>query len=441
MATTIPPVHNYESQIVFSNQSNNIKSTDVINWTIAPSGDDVYFNLYKSRMTFKLKITGLANNASTSPKVLYVPVKKNMSGIVNNTKVTYTYWNGENLTSLPLSADNENIGQIRSLLNALTDNKHNNVVNEGLKELSYIYYDDRDYIGSATASVVSHTAQVAAEIGRPYGGKLFHNMLKFTQPANSTTAYTTINVNFADIFEGCSQERFINLTQMDAQIYPTNDDAYFYINGTNIQTATSPDATPTNTAFTGVYFDTCTLWYHSYKTSDDSTFDPEDTQLVKNQIMTKTFRIPSGQGFIDDRVLVNFPVKMMFMMFTDDAGDFSSLKDVRFKRISLNIAGEQKRIINVDNTNTPDGIDHTFFEWMDYLCNSRSDDYDTLLTYKTWLNQFRIFAFPIAEWFPMRAANQIQFEIELDNSVTGAPNSTATVRMHLIMIRANTISA
>ena len=30
MATTIPPVHNYESQIVFSNQSNNIKSTDVI---------------------------------------------------------------------------------------------------------------------------------------------------------------------------------------------------------------------------------------------------------------------------------------------------------------------------------------------------------------------------------------------------------------------------
>ena len=76
MATTIPPVHNYESQIVFSNQSNNIKSTDVINWTIAPSGDDVYFNLYKSRMTFKLKITGLANNATGSPKVLYVPIKK-----------------------------------------------------------------------------------------------------------------------------------------------------------------------------------------------------------------------------------------------------------------------------------------------------------------------------------------------------------------------------
>ena len=101
---------------------------------------------------------------------------------------------------------------------------------------------------------------------------------------------------------------------MDAQIYPTNDDAYFYISGTNIQTATTPDATPTDTAFSRVLFDTCTLWYHSYKTSDDSTFDPEDTQLVKNQIMTKTFRIPSGQGFIDDRVLVNFPVKMMFMM-------------------------------------------------------------------------------------------------------------------------------
>ena len=206
--------------------------------------------------------------------------------------------------------------------------------------------------------------------------------------------------------------------------------------------------------------------YHSYKTSDDSTFDPEDTQLVKNQIMTKTFNITPGgadsKTFIDDRVLVNFPVKMMFMMFTDKNGDFSSLKNIRISRISLNIAGEQKRIINVDNTNTPDGeqkriinvdntntpdgIDHTFFEWMDYLCNSRSDEYDTLLTYKTWLNhtlltyktwlnQFRIFAFPLAEWFPMRASNQIQFEIELEDEVA------ATTQMHLIMIRANTVGA
>ena len=38
--TTVPPVHNYENQIVFSNQSNNIKSNDIINFTIAPSGDD-----------------------------------------------------------------------------------------------------------------------------------------------------------------------------------------------------------------------------------------------------------------------------------------------------------------------------------------------------------------------------------------------------------------
>ena len=126
-----------------------------------------------------------------------------------------------------------------------------------------------------------------------------------------------------------------------------------------------PNGAENDTAFAGVYFDTCTLWYHSYKTSDDSTFDPEDTQLVKNQIMTKTFRIPSGQGFIDDRVCWSTsPSRLMFMMFTDDDGDFSELLDVRFKRISLNIAGEQKRIINVDNTNTPDGIDHTFFEWM-----------------------------------------------------------------------------
>ena len=355
-----------------------------------------------------------------------------MSGIVNNTKVTYTYWNGENLASLPLSADNENIGQIRSLLNALTDNKNSHSVNEGLKELSYIYYDDRDY------DTDDETERAAANMSRPYGGQLFYNILKFTKTASEvdgTEYVTTINVNFAAIFEGCSQERFINVTQVDAQIYPTNDDAYFYIEGTNIKTTTSQDANPADTAFTGVYFDTCTLWYHRYKTSDDSIFDPEDTQLVKNQIMTKTFRIPSGQGFIDDRVLVNFPVKMMFMMFRDDNGDFSELLDVRFKRISLNIAGEQKRIINVDNENTPNRIDHTFFEWMDYLCNSRSDEYDTLLTYQTWLNQFRIFAFPLAEWFPMRASNQIQFEIELEEKVA------ATIQMNLIMIRANVVNA
>lgn len=424
--TTIPPTHNYESQVVFSNQQNNIKSNDVINWTIAPSGDDTYFDLFKSRMTFKVKMTGLTS--TSSDKTIYVPVKKNMAGIVNNTKVTYTYWDGDSLASLPLSADNENIGQIRSLLNTITDNKHNNVVNEGLKELSYIAYDD-----------VSSTN--AATLGRPYDGKLFYNVLKFVQKSGSTVAYSTINVNFSDIFEGCSQERFINLTQMDAQIIPTNDDAYFYISNGKIKTMSSPTTNPVDTTFGGVFFDSCILWYHSYKTANEDAFDPEDTKLVKNQIMTKTFKIPANQGFIDDRVLVNFPIKMMFMVFTDDNGDFSSLKDVRFKRIAMNIAGEQKRILNVDNGNNPDGIDHTFFEWVDYLCNSRSDEYDTLLTYKTWRDQFRVFAFPIAEWFPQRAQNQLQFEIELDNSDDNAPNKTEILQMHLIMIRANQVQA
>lgn len=425
--STIPPTHNYESQIVFSNQSNNIRSNDIINCTIAPSGDDNYFDLYKSRLTFKLKITGLA--AATADKTIDVPVKKNMAGIVNNTKVSYTYFDGEALKTLSLSADNENIGQIRSLLNTLTDNKHNHVVNENIKELSYIYYDTKDQSGSANTDVTESSADLAR---RPYGGQLFYNKLKFTQKSGSTEAFCTINVNFSDIFEGCSQERFINLTQMDMQIIPTNDDAFFYISDGKI--ATGITTTP-STAFTRVYFDTCTIWYHSYKTSADDVFDPEDTQLVKNQIMTKTFNIPKTQDFIDDRVLVNFPVKMMFMLFTNSAGDFSKLKDVKFKGLSLNIAGEQKRIINVDNSNNPDGIDHTFFEWMDYLCNSRSDEYDTLLTYKTWLNQFKIYAFPLAEWFPMKASNTIQFEIRFD----GAPSSTETTQMHLIMIRANTV--
>ena len=423
--STIPPTHNYESQIVFSNQTNNIRSNDIINWTIAPSGDDTYFDLYKSRMTLKLKITGLT--AETTDTTLLVPVKKNMAGIVNNTKVTYTYFDGDALKTLTLSADNENIGQIRSLLNTMTDNKHNHVVNENLKELSYIYYDTQDLSGSDNKIVTSKTADIAC---RPYDGQLFYNKLKFIQKKNETTAYCTINVNFSDIFEGCSQERFINLTQMDAQIIPTNDTDFFDYDSTGKMKIDGE-----YTTITGVYFDTCTLWYHSYKTASDDTFDPEDTQLVKNQIMTKTFSIPKGQDFIDDRVLVNFPVKMMYMLFTDQNGNFSKLKDVKFSRISLNIAGEQKRIINVDNNNNPDGIDHTFFEWMDYLCNSRSDEFDTLLTYKTWLKQFKVYAFPLAEWFPMRSSNQIQFEIKFET----APDAANTTQMHLIMIRANQV--
>ena len=417
--TTVPPVHNYENQIVFSNQSNNIKSNDIINFTIAPSGDDCYFDLYKSRITFKLKITGLTADA-TKDKTLLVPVKKNMSGIVNNTKVTYTYFDGDTLKNLPLSADNENIGMIRGLLNAITDNKHNHVVNENIKELSYIYYDAID-------DDINKTSNAAELACRPYNGQLFYNKLKFIQKKASTEAYCTINVNFSDIFEGCSQERFINLTQMDAQIIPTNDDAFFYIENDQI------NIDGTKTKFAGVFFDTCKVWYHSYKTSADDVFDPEDTQLVKNQIMTKTFNIPANQKFVDNNVIVNFPIKMMFMLFTDENGDFSKLKDVKFSNLTLKIAGETARPINVDNSNTPEGIDHTFFEWMDYLCNSRSDEFDTLLTYKTWINQFKIYAFPISEWYPQKATNTLQFEINFENP----PSADKTTQMHLIMIRAN----
>lgn len=421
--TTVPPVHNYENQVVFSNQSNNIKSNDIISFNIAPSGDDVYFDLYKSRITFKLKITGLTADAKKD-QTLLVPVKKNMSGIINNTKVIYTYFDGDTLKTLPLNADNENIGQVRSLLNTLTDNKHNHIVNENLKELSYIYYDSVDFSGSDDKNVTSSTAQVAC---RPYDGQLFYNKLKFIQKKGSTEAFCTINVNFSDIFEGCSQERFINLTQMDIQLIPTNDDAYFFINNGKI------NINGTDTDFGGVFFDTCKAWYHTYKTSSDDVFDPEDTQLVKNSITTKTFNIPANQKFIDNNVIVNFPIKMMFMLFTNENGDFSKLKDVKFSKLTLKIAGENPRSIDVDNNNTPEGKDHTFFEWMDYLCNSRSDEYDTLLTYKTWVNQFKVYAFPISEWFAQKATNNLLFEINFEE----APSSDKTTQMHLIMIRAN----
>ena len=82
-----------------------------------------------------------------------------------------------------------------------------------------------------------------------------------------------------------------------------------------------------------------------------------------------------------------------------------------------------------------------------------SNGWITLLTYKTWTKQFHVYAFPMGEWFPMRAANQVQFEIELDNNVTDAANKpiegelpddyrdyTGRLQMHLIMVRANTVS-
>ena len=52
-----------------------------------------------------------------------------------------------------------------------TDNKHNNVVNKGLKELSYIYYDALDY------DTTDKTERAAVNMGgRPYDGKLFYNI-------------------------------------------------------------------------------------------------------------------------------------------------------------------------------------------------------------------------------------------------------------------------
>ena len=54
------------------------------------------------------------------------------------------------------------------------------------------------------------------------------NYPQYVQKSRSTVAYSTIKVNFSDIFEGYSQDRFINLTQMDFQNIPTNDDAQFY---------------------------------------------------------------------------------------------------------------------------------------------------------------------------------------------------------------------
>ena len=430
---SLPPIHNYTKQVVFSNRDHNISPNDVINFTIATSADNIYMDLYNSRITFKLKITGLTKNTTGSDKIFTVPVKKNMSGIVNNTTLVYTYFSPDQdgVKTLTLNTDCENVGMIRSVLNTLTDNSFNNHVNEELKELSYILYDDVQW-GSDDSEIVENTKKCARFLKRPYKGQLFFNELSFKQPNNSEIAYTYINVPFKDIMEGCSEESFINLIQLDAEIILQDSTNYFYIQDGKINIRTGYDQDITQANFNNVYIDSCSLWYHNYKSNNDDDFAPEDTQIPKNQILTKTFKIPAHQAFIDDRIIVNFPVKMAYIMFTNNDGDFSSLEDVKLKKICLNIAGEQKRQIIAED-DTPDGIYSLFFEWMNYLCNSRSDEYSTLLTYKTFRDQFRIYAFPLAEWFPMRASNVLQFEIELDG------DNTETLQMHLIMIRANQV--
>lgn len=430
---SLPPIHNYEKQVVFSNREHNISPNDVINFTIATSGDNVYFDLYQSRITLKLKLTGLTKNTTGSEKIFTVPVKKNMAGIINNSKVTYTFFSPEKdgLKTLSLNADNENIGMIRSLLSTLTSNSQNNRVNADLNELSCILYDDVQY-GSDANEIVENTKQCARYLKRPYKGQLFFNELVFKQLNNSETAYCTINIPFSSVFEGCSEERFINLVQMDAELILQDSTNYFYIDSAKINVREGYDQEITQANFGNVYIDTCSIWYHNYKTNDDGTFDPADTEIPKNQILTKTFKIPEHQGFIYNNVICNFPIKTMYILFTNNEGDFSSLEDVKIKKINLNIAGEQKRTI-ISEEDTPDGKYSLFFEWMNYINNSRQDEYSTLLTYKTWRDQFKIYAFPLSEFFPMRASNQVQFEIELED------DNVQTLQMHIIMIRASQV--
>lgn len=430
---SLPPIHNFEKQVIFSNRDHNISPNDLINFTIATSGDNVYFDLFQSRISLKLKITGLTKNTTGSEKIFTVPVKKNMAGIINNSKVTYTFFSPEKdgLKTLSLNADNENIGMIRSLLSTLTSNSQNNRVNEELKELSYILYDNVQY-GSDANEIVENTKQCARYLKRPYKGQLFFNELTFKQQNNSETAYCTINIPFSSVFEGCSEERFINLVQMDAELILQDSTNYFYIDAGKINVREGYDQEITQANFGNVYIDTCSIWYHNYKTNDDDTFDPADTEIPKNQILTKTFKIPEHQGFIYNNVICNFPIKTMYILFTNNEGDFSSLEDVKIKKINLNIAGEQKRTI-ISEEDTSDGKYSLFYEWMNYINNSRQDEYSTLLTYKTWRDQFKIYAFPLSEFFPMRASNQVQFEIELED------DNVQTLQMHIIMVRASQV--
>lgn len=410
-------IHNYQRQVIFTGREHSITPNDQLTFTIAPSGDNSYFNLYKSRLELKIKLT-LDKAPGAATTVVYVPVKKNMSGIVNNTKATYTYWEEGELKTLTMSSDNENVGQVKSILNAIRTPRKQHYVDEGLKELSYIYNDDSD-------------DETAIPAERPYGNRLFFDCLKFTFAANATTAYCNITIPFCDIFEGLSSEKFINLTQLDAEVYFQDYTNYFKFDGGNI--ILRPGATYVENKtlkLSSVVIDSAYIWLHNYVTADQSFFDPADTIIPKTQIQTKTFKLQAGASYIDNNVIVNFPIKFMYMFFTSGDSDFSKLLDVKFKKLVLSIAGTQKRFIDVDNTNTKEGTDHSLWEFTDYLTNSNDTDYETLLTYRTWTKQFRIIGQPLSEYFPMKASNQLLFEFSFESVIPAGG-----AQMHMVFIR------
>lgn len=409
-------VHNFESQVVFSNRKNNISANEPITFTIAPSGDNNYFDLNASYLTLTLEaVTSAPVNADTECNVKCL---KNMSGLINNSKVTYTLWNDGNLETITLNSDNENSGMHRSILGALRDAKKEHLVAEGLKEFSFIQDTtiEEDAVGNPTN-----------KLQRPGKDCLFYNYLKFEFTKNTSSATKTIVIPFKDVLEGCSTKRFLNLTQMDVEMYP-QDASNFFDNYSNLKAVGGGNPN------VQIFMKDCKAYIHSYVCDNSDFFDKDDTKLVKDTIQVKTFLIKDGINNCDDRIIYNFPAKYVFIYFTDKSNNFSKLLDVKLNRISLLMSGEQKRTFIPDYTSTPDSRDIRLWEYLEYIVNTNNEsDYETLLTYRSYVNQFRIIAFPLCEFFAQKATNNLNFEVDIKKK----PDGVTDMNMHVVLVRSD----
>ena len=409
-------VHNFESQVVFSNRKNNISANEPITFTIAPSGDNNYFDLNASYLTLTLEaVTSAAVTGATSCNVKCL---KNMSGLINNSKVTYTLWNDGNLETITLNSDNENSGMHRSILGALRDAKKEHLVAEGLKEFSFI---------QDTTIAEADVGKDTNKLQRAGKDCMFYNYLKFDFLAGSSSATKTIVIPFKDVLEGCSTKRFLNLTQMDVEMYP-QDASNFFDNYSNLKTVGG------GTPGVQIFMKDCKAYIHSYVCDNSDFFDKDDTKLVKDTIQVKTFLIKDGINNCDDRIIYNFPAKYVFIYFTDKSNNFSKLLDVKLNRISLLMSGEQKRTFIPDYTSTPDQRDIRLWEYLEYIVNTNNEsDYETLLTYRSYVNQFRIIAFPLCEFFAQKATNNLNFEVDIKKK----PDGVTDMNMHVVLVRSD----
>jgi len=418
-------VHNFERQLIFSNREHNINPNDNITATIAPSGDNSYFNLHDSYFQFNVKFNFKGVVDSGGSNVALIPLKKNYSGLIANSRCVYTMWNSGALETVTMTGDSENLGMHRSILKALRTSKKERYINEGFKELSFVY--DQGLVDSANNAVTNFVPR------RPHGNQLFYNYIHTSIPKDASNCSAVVIVPFQDVFEGCGgvSPKFPCLTQFDMELML--QDAGNWLKKKIGSSATSDDrivAGKENSIINSAVITDASIYYHSYVTNDTEFFDPEDTKLSPDQILIKSFYISSGSTFFSERVLYNFPAKHCFIYFTDDKNDFSELEPVKFSRLSLLMSGEAKR--NFLPMYNSDGVDPTFFEYMQHIINTTNEDnYETLFTYETYRDQFRMVGLPLCELFAQKATNQLNFEMEFKSATTKA------MYMHMVFVRSD----